>query len=150
MFTINQLNGLHPSLVHANNGRAGCRGFSSGIENLEVGKPLDFVFLSMSFSVRCVIYSRVKSTLLYNMSKKCHFKIQFGCILYKRGENSEISSTYYDCIHGQYTIFSLACIAPIILWTLGTSRSKTKAISSLYHTIEGCHSQGEHQKNVIL
>ena len=55
MFTINQPNGLHPSLVHANNGRAGCRGFSLGIENLKLGKCLDFVFFSMSFSVRCVM-----------------------------------------------------------------------------------------------
>ena len=70
MFTINQPNGLHPSLVHANNGRAGCRGFSLGIENLKLGKCLDFVLFSMSFSVRCVIYSMIKSTL-NNMSKKC-------------------------------------------------------------------------------
>ena len=68
MFTINQPNGLHPSLVHANNGRAGCRGFTSGIENLKLRTPLDFVFFSMSFSVRRVIYA------LNNMSKKCHFK----------------------------------------------------------------------------
>ena len=147
MFTINQPNGLHPSVVHANNGRAGCRGFSSGIENLKLG--ITFVFFSMSFSVRCVIYTMIKSTI-NNMSKKCHFKIQFSCILYKLAENSETSSTYYDCIHRQYTIFSLACIAPIILWTLGTSPQKTKAISSLYHTIEGCHSQGEHHKHVSL
>ena len=149
MFTINQPNGLHPSLVHANNGRAGCRGFSSGIENLEVGKPLDFVFLSMSFSVRCVIYSRVKSTLLYNMSKKCHFKIYFSCILYKRAENSEPDILR---LHTQivYNIQPRMYCSPFILWTLGTSRSKTKAISSLYHTIEGRHSQGEHHKYVTL
>ena len=55
MFTINQPNGLHPTLVHANNGRAGCRGFSSGIGNLKLWKPLDFGFFSMIISVRCVI-----------------------------------------------------------------------------------------------
>ena len=100
MFTINQPNGLHPSLVHANNDRAGCRGFSLGIENLKLGKCLDFVFFSMSFSVRCVIYTIIKSTL-NNMSKKCHFKIQFSCILYKRAENSETRHTtiaYIDSI----------------------------------------------------
>ena len=67
MFTINQPNGLHPSLVHANNRRAGCRGFSPGIENLKIGKLLDFVFFSMRFSV-CVIYAMIKSTL----SKQYH------------------------------------------------------------------------------
>jgi hypothetical protein len=46
MFTINQPNGLHPSLVHANNGKAGCRGFSLGIENLKLRKPLDFVLFN--------------------------------------------------------------------------------------------------------
>ena len=81
MFTINQPNGLHPSLVHANNGRAGCRGFSSGIENLELGKPLYFVFFSMSFSVRCVIYAIIKSTL-NKMSKICmSFQDIAFCIL---------------------------------------------------------------------
>ena len=59
----NQPNGLHPNLVHANNGRAGCRGFTSGIENLKLRTPLDFVFFSMSFSVRRVIYAMIKSTL---------------------------------------------------------------------------------------
>ena len=65
MFTINQPNGLHPSLVHANNGRAGCRGFSLGIENLKLGKCLDFVFFSMSFSVRCVIYIPMYNDQVY-------------------------------------------------------------------------------------
>ena len=73
MFTINQPNGLHPSLVHANNGRAGCRGFSLGIENLKLGKCLDFLFDEF-FSKMCHICND-QVYVSNNMSKKCHFKI---------------------------------------------------------------------------
>ena len=57
MFTINQPNGLHPSLVHANNGRAGCRGFSLGIENLKLGKCLECFLFDEFLSKTCHIFN---------------------------------------------------------------------------------------------